>query len=354
MSVPENHRFRRMDIVKLIQTHNKIRKIKLLFVCDSAQEFNELKNSLKEADLPVQLENTNSFEQFQTIIKKHYFDAILTEFEFPHWNGIQAVRWLHDNNIQTPLLFYTNHLTAELAADCLLAGAQNVILKGNSTRLVRILKEIATKPIILGDIAPRNSQASQIQQTLEGALNAIMILVEQRDPYTTGHSQRVSNLAVAIAHKMNLPAHHLEDLRLAARMHDVGKASLPAEILSKPSELSSPEKKIIRTHPVLGANILRPLSFSSNLARIVEEHHEKMDGTGYPKGLKGDEISIEARIIGVADLVDSISTHRPYRPAKKLSEAIQDLKEQSGIKYDANVINALFELVEDGYFTFNP
>jgi putative nucleotidyltransferase with HDIG domain len=149
---------------------------------------------------------------------------------------------------------------------------------------------------------------------------------------------------------MMLPPDQIEGLRMASMLHDVGKASLPAEILSKPSKLSDAESQIIHTHPILGANILRQIPFPWDLARFVEEHHEKLDGTGYPKGLQGNQISLEARIIGVADLVDSISSHRPYRPAKTLEEALDDLNRFSGIKYDPDVIAAIFKLVIEGYF----
>jgi len=200
------------------------------------------------------------------------------------------------------------------------------------------------------DISERKQALEKIRITLEGAIQAMMAIVGQRDPYTSGHQLRVSRLSVAIARKLGLPADQIEGLRLAAMMHDVGKASLPAELLSKPSRLTEAERRIIRAHPALGANILRQIPFPWDLARFVEEHHEKLDGSGYPKGLKGDQISLEARIIGVADLVESISSHRPYRPAKLLDEALVDLQKQSGTQYDPKIIDILLELVAEGYF----
>jgi PAS domain S-box-containing protein/putative nucleotidyltransferase with HDIG domain len=203
------------------------------------------------------------------------------------------------------------------------------------------------------DISDRKLAEERLRLTLEGAIQALMAIVEQRDPYTSGHQLRVSKLSVSIAQKMMLPPDQIEGLRMASMLHDVGKASLPAEILSKPSKLSDAESQIIHTHPILGANILRQIPFPWDLARFVEEHHEKLDGTGYPKGLQGNQISLEARIIGVADLVDSISSHRPYRPAKTLEEALDDLNRLSGIKYDSDVIAAIFKLVIEGYFGDN-
>jgi PAS domain S-box-containing protein/putative nucleotidyltransferase with HDIG domain len=188
------------------------------------------------------------------------------------------------------------------------------------------------------------------QLVLDGTISAITKMVEQRDPYTSGHQLRVSDLATAIAKEMNLAPETIKGLQLAASLHDIGKAFIPAELLSKPSHLTDAETRIIRQHPVLGSEILRQIPFPWTLARFVEEHHEKMDGTGYPKGLIGEQISLEARIICVADIVDSVITHRPYRAAKRLEIALADLKLESGIKFDPEVIKALDKVVENGYF----
>ncbi len=188
------------------------------------------------------------------------------------------------------------------------------------------------------------------QQVLDGTISAITKMVEQRDPYTSGHQLRVSELATAIAKEMDLSPEQIKGLQLAASLHDIGKAFIPAELLSKPSNLTEAETRIIRQHPVLGAEILRQIPFPWPLARFVEEHHEKMDGSGYPKGLVGEQISLEARIICIADIVDSIITHRPYRPAKRLEVALVELKLQSGIKFDPNVIAALDKVVANSYF----
>jgi len=201
------------------------------------------------------------------------------------------------------------------------------------------------------DISAQKNTEHRIRLTLESAIHAIIAIVEQRDPYTIGHQQRVSKLAVAIAGKMNFSPDRIEGLRIAALVHDIGKASLPAEILSKPLELSEAEKEILRTHAELGANILRQIPFPWDIARFVEEHHERLDGSGYPKGLHGEQISLEARIIGIADVVVSISTNRPYRPAKNLEDALEDVKCQSGVKYDPQVIEAILKLVTEDYFS---
>ncbi|MCK5737571.1 MEKHLA domain-containing protein, partial [bacterium] len=229
----------------------------------------------------------------------------------------------------------------------------NQLFRNTFIYLIPLRQQNKSVQGVLGFVTQTNAQKNaeeRLTLTLEGAIQAITAIVEQRDPYTSGHQKRVSEISVAIAEKMKLPPVRIEGLRLGAMMHDVGKASLPAEILCKPGLLSPAETRIMQTHPVLGANILRQIPFPWDLARFVEEHHENVDGSGYPKGLAGNKISLEARIISVADSVDSISTHRPYRPAKKLEQAIADLERLKGQKYDTIVVKVLLELVVDGYF----
>jgi putative nucleotidyltransferase with HDIG domain/PAS domain S-box-containing protein len=229
----------------------------------------------------------------------------------------------------------------------------NRLLTNTFLYLIPLRQENNSVKGVLGFITQTNAQKNaeeRLTLTLEGAIQAITAIVEQRDPYTSGHQKRVSEISVAIAEKMKLPPVRIEGLRLGAMMHDVGKASLPAEILCKPGLLTPAEKRIMQTHPVLGANILRQIPFPWDLARFVEEHHENVDGSGYPKGLAGSQISLEARIISVADSVDSISTHRPYRPAKKLEQAIADLERLKGQKYVEAVVTVLLELVAENYF----
>lgn len=227
---------------------------------------------------------------------------------------------------------------------------RQLILQVNQTPLRGKNDQIIGIVGFVRDISERKNALQRIKMTMEGSVRAIMAIVEQKDPYTSGHQLRVSELSTAIARKMQLPEDQIEGLRMAAMMHDVGKASLPAEILSKPAQLSEPERMIMQTHSELGANILRQIPFPWDLARFVEEHHERLDGSGYPRGLMWNKISLEARIIGVADLVDSICSHRPYRPAKTLQEALEELKEGMGIKYDPEIIIAFFKLVDEGYF----
>jgi PAS domain S-box-containing protein len=192
----------------------------------------------------------------------------------------------------------------------------------------------------------------QLHASLEGTIAAVAKSVEARDPYTAGHQQRVAELAVAIALGMGLDEDRVEGIRMGASIQDIGKIHLPAEILSKPSKLSDLEYSLIQSHPQVGYDILKDISFPWPVADITHQHHERMDGSGYPQGLKGDEICLEARIVGVADVVEAISSHRPYRPALGIDVALDEIKTQRDKFYDPEVVDACLKLFAENRFSF--
>ncbi len=215
-------------------------------------------------------------------------------------------------------------------------------------------------PAILGmaqDISERvRSQAeiahyiSLLEHATEGTLEAVSLMVEQRDPYTAGHEKRVGMIAGDIGLAMGLSADVVQGLRLAGMVHDVGKISVPAEILSKPSRLSNIEMALVKEHAQTGYNILKNIEFPWPIAQVAYQHHERMDGSGYPLGLRGDQILLEARIIAVADVVESMTSHRPYRPGLGIDAALEEIRKNRGIFYDAIVVDACLKLfLEDAY-----
>jgi putative nucleotidyltransferase with HDIG domain len=177
-------------------------------------------------------------------------------------------------------------------------------------------------------------------------------MAEKRDPYTAGHQQRVARLACAIGRELGLPQESLEGLEVAGTLHDIGKVYVPAEILSKPARLSHMEMGIMKSHSEVGFEILREVTFPWPVARSVLEHHERLDGSGYPGGLKGTEISQEARILAVADVVEAMSSHRPYRAALGLPRALEEIISGRGRLYDAECVDACLALMNGGGFTF--
>ncbi len=191
----------------------------------------------------------------------------------------------------------------------------------------------------------------KLQKAMEGAIRAMAIAVETRDPYTAGHQQRVANLACAIAEEMGLSQdHQIEGLRMAGVIHDLGKLSVPAEILSKPGRISEMEFGIIRVHPQVGYDILKEIDFPWPIAQMVLQHHERMDGSGYPQGLSGKDILMESRILAVADVVEAMASHRPYRVSLGIEKALEEISGNRGLFYDPVVVDACLRLFKEKGF----
>jgi len=177
-------------------------------------------------------------------------------------------------------------------------------------------------------------------------------IVETRDPYTAGHQLKVSELATAIAREMKLTVDRIEGIRIASLIHDIGKVSIPAEILSNPIKLNEIESSLIKDHSQIGYDILKTIDFPWPVAQIIIQHHEKLDGSGYPQGLKGNKILLEAKIIGVADVVEAMSSHRPYRPTLGIDKALEEISQNRGILYDPEVVDTCLKLFREKKFKF--
>jgi len=188
----------------------------------------------------------------------------------------------------------------------------------------------------------------QLRKNLSGTIQAMALTVETRDPYTAGHQRRTSDIARCIAQEMGLSGEQVDGIRMAGVIHDLGKISIPAEILSKPGQLGRREYSLIQDHPETGYNILKGIDFHWPVAEIVRQHHERLDGSGYPYGLRGEEIMLEARIIGVADVIEAMSSHRPYRPSLGAARAFEEIVAHRGVLYDPDVVDISVNLFNRG------
>lgn len=218
------------------------------------------------------------------------------------------------------------------------------------TKLNRQLKQ---------EIAERKSTEKKLQQSyaklqknLDEIVNAMSLTAEKRDPYTAGHQKRTTELALAVAREMGLTEHLIKGVQMAGLIHDMGKISIPAEILSKPGKLNELEIQLIRKHPQAAYEILKQIDFPWPVDLIVLQHHEKMDCSGYPQGLAGKDILIEARILCVADVVESIDSHRPYRPGLGIDKALEEISTNRGILYDPDAVDACLRLFKEKNFQF--
>jgi len=256
-------------------------------------------------------------------------------------------------------LGYGSVLAAPLVADSGVIGALSIHAEGADAfdaGEIALLSELAADMafgiVTLRTRGAHEQSAERLQRSMEATVQVIASTVEMRDPHTAGHQRRVAELATAIARELSLTEDQVHAVHLAGVVHDLGKVHIPAEILSKPGKLTAIEFELIKTHPEAGYDILKGVDFPWPIAQIVFQHHERLDGSGYPRGLKGDEIMLEARIIAVADVVEAMSSHRPYRPSLGIDAALQEISAHAGKRYDADVVRACLALFREKGFAF--
>ncbi|HUN56126.1 MAG TPA: PAS domain S-box protein [Smithella sp.] len=311
---------------------------------------------------------------------RHIFESFEDIYYQTDENGIIRVispsvyrltGWSPDELIGKPATFIyvqpedREKLLAELSKNGLLRDYEALMKKKDGSQafvsiMAGILNDPDGRPFLAGtlrDITGRKKADEKLQQTLESLRNAVgttiqvmVSAIEMKDPYTAGHQIRSADLARAIALEMELPPEKVDGIRMAGSIHDIGKLSIPSEILSKPTKLSALEYSLIKEHPKSGYEMLRNVESPWPLADIVYQHHERMNGTGYPGGLKGDEILMEARILAVADVVEAMASHRPYRPSLGIEAALEEIENNKGILYDPAAADACLKLFrEKGY-----
>jgi len=286
-------------------------------------------------------------------LKEHDFDLVLCDIEMPGESGLELIQDISPKYRDMAVVMVTVINDAMVAESMFEAGVFDYVAK--PFRRNRILMSVANalhrRELKIANRAYRENleqmvakRTHQLKQALDGIIHAIAKTVEIRDPYTAGHQLRVARLAFAIAKEMGLPEHQAEGIRIAGTVHDLGKISVPVDILSRPSQLTEMEFGIIKTHPETGYNILKDIEFPWPIAEIVLQHHERMDGSGYPQGLSGENIFLEARVLAVADVVEAMASHRPYRPALGQDKALEEIRQNRGILYDTVVVDACLEL----------
>lgn len=291
-------------------------------------------------------EATNGRKALEMLAQES-FDLVITDISMPEMNGIeltQKIKQRHDVDV----IMMTGYFKNIHFHDAISLGASDFIQKPFESeefrlRLARVLRERKTR-------AQLAQSLQQFETVLDGVVNALSATVEARDPYTSGHQKRVASIAVSIAKSLGLDDYRVKGISMAGLLHDLGKIAIPAEILSKPGRLSEVEFLLIKKHPEAGYNILKDIEFPMPIAETVYQHHERIDGSGYPRGLRKNEILLEARILAVADVIEAMSSHRPYRPALGAVVAIEEISKNNGIIYDADVVNACLKIVNSKDF----
>lgn len=271
----------------------------------------------------------------------------ITEFAPQHWEKYEVLR--------------RRTLNREVFHSLPLEGTRKdgrqIIISYSSAPVFDSKNRIIATITVIYDISEKMKMEADLKESLakmnrllDETVHSLSSAVEKRDPYTAGHQQRVAQLACAIAVELGgIAGEHLKAISTAAILHDVGKLYVPAEILTKPGCLSAVEFELIKSHAEVGYDILKDIEFQWPVPLIVRQHHERLDGSGYPYGLKGEDILFEARILGVADVVEAMSSHRPFRPGKGVESALEELKRARGTAYEPSVVDACLKLFRNGF-----
>lgn len=354
----------------------------ILIVDDEESILNAFKRILADEDYEIHtahdgLEGLNKLRAAQKP-----FSLIISDQRMPVMNGVQfftqaknifpdAVRILLTGYADTETiidainkgevhLYFTKpwheeellfHIKQSLSKTELLVENKRLaeLIKKQNEELVELNKTLEEKvkektSDLLAQTEELKSSYEKSQKILDGTVKTMSKIIETRDPYTAGHEDQVAKISCKIAKEMELPENQIEAINVAATLHDIGKISIPSEILTKPGRLNDLEMEIIKTHCQVAYDILKNIEFPYPVAEIIFQHHERMNGSGYPQGLMGDGILLEARIIGAADVIDAMTSHRPYRPALGIDAAIEEIVKYKGIVYDQSVVDACLKI----------
>jgi len=305
-------------------------------------------------------------KEARAFLKDQNFDLILCDVNMPGESGIDFIRYVLSEYPETAAIMVTAVDDPEVAESALEVGAYGYIIKpfepnevmNNVSNALRRQKlEIENRrhrknleKLVLERTDKLKKTLNDLQKAMDGIIEAMGMTVEIRDPYTAGHQRRVAEIAQGIAIEMGLSKQQIEGVRMAGVIHDIGKMVVPAEILSKPGKITEHEFGIIKSHPEVGYNILKKIDFPWPIAQIVYQHHERMDDSGYPQGLSGKDILLEARIMAVADVVEAMASHRPYRPALGIDIALEEISKNRGVFYDPEVVDACLRIFKEEKF----
>ncbi len=302
------------------------------------------------------------------LVEKNNYDLIISDIIMPKGTGIDLLQKVKEINPDIPLVIMTGEPTVETASTSVKYNAFEYITKpiDKPTLLGCVSRALSYKELVdskkelekenknyryhLEDLVRERTES--LQKTMQSTIEVVSSILELRDPYTAGHQIRVGNLAVKIGKKIGMPDKNLTGLYVSGYLHDLGKISVPSEILTKPSKLNPVEFEIIKSHVEYGYSVLRKLDLPWPVASIVKQHHERLDGSGYPDGLSEDEILDEAKVLAVADVVEAMTSHRPYRPGLGLEMACEEIKSNKGVKFDEKIVDAALELFNKDNYTF--
>jgi len=328
------------------------------------------------ADQGYEVDVAEDVDVAMKLLDQASYDVVVSDIILPRISGITLLETLRQAAPEVQVILMTGEPTVETAVAAVRAGGRDYLTKPvTKNAILRAVGHAAQVKKLEDDkrrleslnrqyqsslenvVKTRTKQLEvaleELRQTIDGVFRAMEITVESRDPYTAGHQRRVAKLSGAIGAKMELDEERLKGIRYSALIHDLGKIAVPAEILSKPSRLTDSEMNLIKAHPRVAFDILKGIHFLWPIADMVLQHHERLNGSGYPQGLKSEQILMEARILSVADVVEAMTSHRPYRPALGLDKALDEIAQGQGRLYDPQVVKACLSVFNDNGFSFD-
>ena len=357
-------------------------KHSILIVDDEESILNSFQRILADEDYEVHAVNNGSEGLNKLRTAQKPYSVIVSDQRMPEMSGVQFFAQAKDIFPDAVRILLTGYADSDAIIDAINKGGvhlyftkpwredeillhikqslSKVEILAENKRLVELIK-IKNKELVklnktlekkandrtndlLAQTEKLKDSYRKSQLILDGIVKTLSKIVETRDPYTSGHEDQVAKIACKIAKEMKLTEEQVSSIYISATLHDIGKISVPSEILTKPSILTNLEREIIKTHCKVANDILANIEFPYPVAEIIYQHHERMDGSGYPRGLKGDDIALEARIIGVADVIDAMASYRPYRPALGVDAAIEEITKFRGVTYDPCVVDACLKI----------
>jgi putative two-component system response regulator len=328
--------------------------IKILIAEDTPADAELCEREVRKVLGSCRFHVVDSRRAYQAALAEFQPDLILSDYSMPGFDGMAALKLALEYSLDTPFIIVTGSVSEDVAAECMKAGAWDYIIKQHIRRLGPAVVSALDKKQTL--ITKRKAEDEReaayraLDKALTDAITAMSKMVEIRDPYTAGHQTRVADLSVAIAWELKLPEERVKYIRIAALIHDIGKIYIPSDILSKPGKLRDMEWQLIKIHAQGSYDILKTIEFPWPIAQIAWQHHERLDGSGYPNGLNADDILLEAKILAVADVVEAMSSYRPYRPALGIKKALDEISRNRGVLYDPSIVDACLKLFSEKRF----
>jgi putative two-component system response regulator len=329
--------------------------IQILVVDDETQIRDILQRGLSQAGYGCL--TAADAEEALRILSSLSVDLVITDISMPGLSGIELMRIVKEKYASDVIVMtgFPEDLSYE---EVIGKGASDFIQKpiGIMEMILRVKRVIRERALIATQYhITQQLQASvdSLKRAMEQTVNALATAMEKRDPYTVGHQQRVAKLACTMAQEMGFGRDEVEGIRIAGLLHDIGKISIPTDILNKPGRISQYEYMLIQEHPQSGYEILKDIRFEQPIVEIILQHHERVNGSGYPHGLKGKKIIPEARIMAVADVVEAMASHRPYRPSLGIDKALEEITRNRGVLYEPRSVDACLALFRDRDFSFN-